>query len=122
MKKATKQFIASAMTTVGAMSALVLPTLAYSTPEQIIKKVITSIGGIMTSIFSPLCVLILGIAIVSIILCKDSKGATNGISWAKRAVIGFVIFNCLGSILQYGTQLFAGQSYNFAAISLLPIF
>lgn len=113
MKKINKQSLAGALTTLSTMSIMVLPAFAYSTPEEIIKKVITSIGGIMTSIFSPLCVLILGIAIVSIILCKDSKSATSGFSWAKRAVIGFVVFNCLGSILQYGTDLLAGQSYTF---------
>lgn len=75
-----------------------------------ITSILNSIGTLLTTVFGPLCVLVLGLAIVSILVGKNSKSAEQGMEWAKRACICFVVFNLLGSILTWGLGLFSGTN------------
>lgn len=117
-KEKTKVFgssliAAGSLATLATLSSAVLPIFAASDPQTVILNVINSLGSILTTIFPPLCVLILGFCIIGLMMGRSSKSAENSLSWAKRAVGGFIGFNCLGLILEYGTKLFAGQGFNF---------
>lgn len=87
-----------------------MPMVSFADNTELgaaITTLIGKIGTLLTTVFGPLCVLILAIAIITIIIGKNSKSAESGMEWAKRAVIGFIAFNLLGSILTYGISLFS---------------
>lgn len=86
-----------------------------------IKNICTKIGTTLTSILGPVCVLVLGFAIFSIIVGKNSKSAETGMDWAKRAIIGFIIFNLLGTILTYGIGLFSGTQQWGATSAMITL-
>lgn len=111
----------SAMAAFAVTSAMAVQAFAATGLSDAILNVIKSLGTLLNTVFTPLCVLVLGISIVTIMIGKSSKSADEGISWAKRAVGCFVVFFLLGSILTYGVSLFAGTQYNFGAAKAADI-
>lgn len=111
----------SAMAAFAVTSAMAVQAFAATGLSDAILNVIKSIGTLLNTVFTPLCVLVLGISIVTIMIGKSSKSADEGISWAKRAVECFVVFFLLGSILTYGVSLFAGTQYDFGAAKAADI-
>ena len=111
----------SAMAAFAVTSAMAVQAFAATGLSDAILNVIKSIGTLLNTVFTPLCVLVLGISIVTIMIGKSSKSADEGISWAKRAVACFVVFFMLGSILTYGVSLFAGTQYDFGAAKAADI-
>ena len=89
----------------------VLSSMAFAAGEEIsnaVIKVCKDIGGIMTAVLNPICAVVIGICLLSLIFGKNSKSADSSIQWIKRVVICFVCFNCIGLFLSYGTSLMAG--------------
>jgi hypothetical protein len=85
--------------------------MAFAAGEEIsnaVIKVCKDIGGIMTAVLNPICAVVIGICLLSLIFGKNSKSADSSIQWIKRVVICFVCFNCIGLFLSYGTSLMAG--------------
>lgn len=111
----------SAMAAFVVTSAMAVQAFAATGLSEAILNVIKSLGTLLNTVFTPLCVLVLGISIVTIMIGKSSKSADEGISWAKRAVGCFVVFFLLGSILTYGVSLFAGTQYDFGAAKAADI-
>lgn len=111
----------SAMVAFAVTSAMAVQAFAATGLSDAILNVIKSLGTLLNTVFTPLCVLVLGISIVTIMIGKSSKSADEGISWAKRAVECFVVFFLLGSILTYGVSLFAGTQYDFGAAKAADI-
>lgn len=111
----------SVMAAFAATSAMAVQAFAATGLSEAILNVIKSLGTLLNTVFTPLCVLVLGISIVTIMIGKSSKSADEGISWAKRAVGCFVVFFLLGSILTYGVSLFAGTQYDFGAAKAADI-
>lgn len=111
----------SAMAAFTVTSAMAVQAFAATGLSDAILNVIKSLGTLLNTVFTPLCVLVLGISIVTIMIGKSSKSADEGISWAKRAVGCFVVFFLLGSILTYGVSLFAGTQYDFGAAKAADI-
>lgn len=111
----------SAMAAFAVTSAMAVQAFAATGLSDAILNVIKSLGTLLNTVFTPLCVLVLGISIVTIMIGKSSKSADEGISWAKRAVECFVVFFLLGSILTYGVSLFAGTQYDFGAAKAADI-
>lgn len=111
----------SAMAAFAVTSAMAVQAFAATGLSEAILNVIKSLGTLLNTVFTPLCVLVLGISIVTIMIGKSSKSADEGISWAKRAVGCFVVFFLLGSILTYGVSLFAGTQYDFGAAKAADI-
>lgn len=111
----------SAMVAFAVTSAMAVQAFAATGLSDAILNVIKSLGTLLNTVFTPLCVLVLGISIVTIMIGKSSKSADEGISWAKRAVGCFVVFFLLGSILTYGVSLFAGTQYDFGAAKAADI-
>lgn len=111
----------SAMAAFAATSAMAVQAFAATGLSDAILNVIKSLGTLLNTVFTPLCVLVLGISIVTIMIGKSPKSADEGISWAKRAVGCFVVFFLLGSILTYGVSLFAGTQYDFGAAKAADI-
>lgn len=103
-----------------ALAALVvfaLPMVLFcegtSDISDAVVKVCQDIGTIMTSIINPVCSVLFGFNLFSLILGTNSKTADNAISRIKKIVICFVCFNCIGLFLSYGTTLMqsiGGQS------------
>lgn len=84
---------------------------AFSAGEEISNAVITvckDIGGIMTAILNPICSVVFGICLLTLIFGHDQKSAAPSIQWIKRVIGCFVCFNCIGLFLSYGTSLMAG--------------
>ena len=103
----------SAFATASMLASLVTCTFAADTGlSGAIVSLCNNIGSLLTTIFGPLCILILGVAIVTIMIGKNSKSAESGMDWAKRACICFVVFNLLGAILTWGLSLFSGTNVN----------
>lgn len=111
----------SAMAAFAVTSAMAVQAFAATGLSDAILNVIKSLGTLLNTVFTPLCVLVIGISIVTIMIGKSSKSADEGISWAKRAVGCFVVFFLLGSILTYGVSLFAGTQYDFGAAKAADI-
>lgn len=111
----------SAMAAFAVTSAMAVQAFAATGLSDAILNVIKSLGTLLNTAFTPLCVLVLGISIVTIMIGKSPKSADEGISWAKRAVGCFVVFFLLGSILTYGVSLFAGTQYDFGAAKAADI-
>lgn len=111
----------SAMAAFAVTSAMAVQAFAATGLSDAILNVIKSLGTLLNTVFTPLCVLVLGWSIVTIMIGKSSKSADEGISWAKRAVGCFVVFFLLGSILTYGVSLFAGTQYDFGAAKAADI-
>lgn len=111
----------SAMAAFAVTSAMAVQAFAATGLSDAILNVIKSLGTLLNTVFTPLCVLVLGISIVTIMIGKSSKSADEGVSWAKRAVGCFVVFFLLGSILTYGVSLFAGTQYDFGAAKAADI-
>ena len=111
----------SAMAAFAVTSAMAGQAFAATGLSEAILNVIKSLGTLLNTVFTPLCVLVLGISIVTIMIGKSSKSADEGISWAKRDVGCFVVFFLLGSILTYGVSLFAGTQYDFGAAKAADI-
>lgn len=111
----------SAMAAFAVTSAMAVQAFAATGLSEAILNVIKSLGTLLNTVFTPLCVLVLGWSIVTIMIGKSSKSADEGISWAKRAVGCFVVFFLLGSILTYGVSLFAGTQYDFGAAKAADI-
>lgn len=111
----------SVMAAFAVTSAMAVQAFAATGLSEAILNVIKSLGTLLNTVFTPLCVLVLGISIVTIMIGKSSKSADEGISWAKRAVGCFVVFFLLGSILTYGVSLFAGTQYDFGAAKAADI-
>ena len=75
----------------------VLSSMAFAAGEEIsnaVIKVCKDIGGIMTAVLNPICAVVIGICLLSLIFGKNSKSADSSIQWIKRVVICFVCFNC----------------------------
>lgn len=101
----------SAFATASMLASLVTCTFAAGTDlSGAIVSLCNKIGSLLTTIFGPLCILILGVAIITIMIGKNSKSAESGMDWAKRACICFVVFNLLGAILTWGLSLFSGTN------------
>lgn len=111
----------SAMAAFAVTSAMAVQAFAATGLSDAILNVIKSLGTLLNTVFTPLCVLVLGWSIVTIMIGKSPKSADEGISWAKRAVGCFVVFFLLGSILTYGVSLFAGTQYDFGAAKAADI-
>lgn len=111
----------SAMAAFAVTSAMAVQAFAATGLSEAILNVIKSLGTLLNTVFTPLCVLVLGWSIVTIMIGKSSKSADEGISWAKRAVGCFVVFFMIGSILTYGVSLFAGTQYDFGAAKAADI-
>lgn len=111
----------SAMTAFAVTSVMAVQAFAATGLSDAILNVIKSLGTLLNTVFTPLCVLVIGISIVTIMIGKSPKSADEGISWAKRAVGCFVVFFLLGSILTYGVSLFAGTQYDFGAAKAADI-
>lgn len=111
------------MSSMSVLTFLMTGAYAFAATElsAAIKSGCQSVGQLMTSILGPVCVLVLGFAIFSIIVGKNSKSAETGMDWAKRAIFGFIIFNLLGSILQYGVTLFSGTQQWGATSAMLTL-
>lgn len=90
------------------MSAVPMFGFAADLISDAVVDLCNKVGTTLTNIFGPVCILILGFAIFTIIMGKNSKSADEGMSWAKRAIFGFIAFNLLGTVLRYGVGLFAG--------------
>lgn len=102
-----------------ALMTFTLPMMVFCAEEGsgdiagAIVKVCQDIGALMTAVLNPVCAVLLGFSLFSLILGTNSKSADNAITRIKRIVICFVIFNCLGLLLTYGTTLMqniGGQS------------
>ena len=91
----------------------VIPTLAYKSPDAMALEVINSIGSILQTIFPALCVLVFAFCLIRIVMGSNPKSTESAVAWGTKAIWGFMGFNCLGLILDYGTKLFAGQNYHF---------
>ena len=76
----------SAMAAFAVTSAMAVQAFAATGLSDAILNVIKSLGTLLNTVFTPLCVLVLGISIVTIMIGKSPKSADEGISWAKRAV------------------------------------
>lgn len=111
----------SAMAAFAVTSAMAVQAFAATGLSDAILNVIKSLGTLLNTVFTPLCVLVLGWSIVTIMIGKSPKSADEGISWAKRAVGCFVVFFMIGSILTYGVSLFAGTQYDFGAAKAADI-
>ena len=111
----------SAMVAFAVTSAMAVQAFAATGLSDAILNVIKSLGTLLNTVFTPLCVLVLGWSIVTIMIGKSPKSADEGISWAKRAVGCFVVFFMIGSILTYGVSLFAGTQYDFGAAKAADI-
>ena len=111
----------SAVAAFAVTSAMAVQAFAATGLSDAILNVIKSLGALLNTVFTPLCVLVLGWSIVTIMIGKSSKSADEGISWAKRAVGCFVVFFLLGSILTYGVSLFPGTQYDFGAAKAADI-
>lgn len=111
----------SAMAAFAVTSAMAVQAFAATGLSEAILNVIKSLGTLLNTVFTPLCVLVLGWSIVTIMIGKSPKSADEGISWAKRAVGCFVVFFMIGSILTYGVSLFAGTQYDFGAAKAADI-
>lgn len=102
-----------------ALMTFTLPMMVFCAGEGswdiagAVVKVCQDIGALMTAILNPVCSVLLGFSLFSLVFGTNSKSADNAITRIKRIVICFVIFNCLGLILTYGTTLMqsiGGQS------------
>ena len=82
---------------------------------------ITAIRTVINTIFDPICVLALGICIVILVLGRNSKSAESSMSWAKRIVICFVIFNIAGTILTFLTGAFNGTGLDKAYTTMITL-
>lgn len=102
----------SAFATASMLASLITCTFAATDLGKAIVSLCNGIGKLLTTVFGPLCILILGVAIVTIMIGKNSKSAESGMDWAKRACICFIIFNLLGAILTWGNSLFSGIGTN----------
>lgn len=59
------------------------------------------IASLITSIFNPSAVLCFGLALVKIVLSKNTKDVEDGMKWAKSIIIAFVIFNIGGTFMNW---------------------
>lgn len=105
-KKGYLDTLCTSIVAFGGLSAVAINSFAAKELGQALVGVCNDIGKLLTQVFGPLCVLILAFAIISIVIGKSSKSADAGMDWAKRAILGFIAFNLLGSILSYGIGLF----------------
>lgn len=102
--------IGAGATTLALFGASFVPTFAAVTLSDAVISICNKIGTLLTQVFGPLCILVLGIAIISIMVGQNSKSAENGMSWAKRACGCFIAFNILGSVLTWGLTLFSNTN------------
>ena len=109
-KKGISYQIGALITTAAIYASTLMTTFAATDLSSAIKNICNKVGTLLTSVFGPLCILILGIAIITILIGKNSKSAEQGMEWAKRACICFIVFNLLGSILTWGITLFSGTN------------
>lgn len=86
----------------------VVPTLAVG-PAEIVTNILQGIGKVLTTIFSPLCVLIVAIAIIGLVLGRDPKSSATYYAWIKRTIVCFVVFNVIGSLFTWGEGLIIGE-------------
>ncbi len=96
---------------VAVLLAAMSTMFAFAAGEEISNAVITvcqDIGGIMTAVLNPICSVVIGICLITLIFGKNSKSADASIQWIKRVVICFICFNCIGLFLSYGTSLMSG--------------
>lgn len=70
-----------------------------------VVKICNDIGTFLTAIINPVCAVLIGVSLFSIIFGTNSKSTEEAISRIKKIFICFVVFNCLGLILTYGTSL-----------------
>lgn len=95
--------------TIGAFCLLTMvPALAVG-PAEIVINILKGIGTVLTTIFSPICVLIVAIAIIGLVLGRDPKTSATYYSWIKRTIVCFVIFNVIGSLFTWGEGLIIGE-------------
>lgn len=73
-----------------------------------VVKICNDIGKFLTAIINPICAVLIGVSLFSIIFGTNSHSTENAIDKIKKISICFIIFNCLGLILTYGTSLMAG--------------
>ena len=77
----------------------------------LLQQAIGAVKTIISGIFDPLCIVALGICIVILVLGRNSKSADSSMSWAKRIIICFIVFNILGTLLAWVTDVaFTGAS------------
>ena len=96
------------ITALASLTALT-PAFAATDMTKILKGAIASVQTTVTAIFNPLCVLALGICICILVMGRNSKSADSSMSWAKRIVICFVVFNMMGTLLAWVSGLFGDE-------------
>ena len=99
----------------------IVPTFADGDLPSVIKSAIKGIQSAITMVFDPICVTALAVCIVILVLGRNSKSADSSMSWAKRIVICFIVFNLLTTIIGWlkGTISDAGGEGLF--MTLLPV-
>lgn len=109
--------IAAYICVLAAFTAFALPMMLFCEGSGDIAgavvKVCQDIGSLMSAILNPVCSVMFGINLFSLIFGTNSKSADAAISRIKKIIICFVCFNCIGLFLSYGTTLMqsiGGQS------------
>ena len=99
---------------------LFLPMFVYAdTPQagsalSMARGSVKDIISLISNIFNPLAVLCLGIALIRIVVSKNSKDTEEAIKWAKRIIIAFVIFNIAGTFIAWTLNIKNMQhTYNY---------
>lgn len=98
---------------VAAISTLLCATPAFADGDLqgLLLGAINAVRTIISAIFNPLCIVALGVCIAILVLGRNSKSADSSMSWAKRIVICFIVFNILGTLVTWLTgTAFSGAS------------
>lgn len=69
------------------------------------RKILVSVYDGIGSIFTLACVVILVICLVGMMVSKNGKAVEEFRAWRNRVIISWVVFNCLGSFITYGSEI-----------------
>lgn len=69
------------------------------------KSYVNEIALLITNIFNPSAVLCFGLALIKIVLSKNSKDVEDAMKWAKSILIAFVIFNIGGTFMNWVSSI-----------------
>ena len=92
---------------------ILIPCFAATTFD--ISSAGNTIVKLITNIANPTAVVCIGIALTRIVMTRDSKATEDAIRWIKGILITFIIFNILGSFLNWVEDFMTKPSYTYSA-------
>lgn len=107
-----KKKVGQLMIMVGTLTMFTIPVAASGTAQAAqVKTVFEKIYADVALIFNPACVVALGICMVLIMVSKNNRHVEEAMGWRNNIIKAWVIFNCLGLMINYGQTLLQGFSW-----------